>query len=206
MDAAGMNAGSPEGAMPSAPERPEVLSSRVIHRGAVVTLRVDEVQLTGGRVVQREVVEHPGAVVVVALDDQECVSLVRQYRHPVGGDLLELPAGGLEPGEDPATSAARELEEETGLIAGRWDRLGSFYSSPGFVREELHAYLARDLRRTLADPDDDEEIVLVVRPLRDLLADPGSLADAKTLATLLLLERFLEDEKAGGPAPTSRAG
>lgn len=172
----------------------EVISSRVVHRGHVVTVRVDDVVLPDGRTVEREVVEHPGAVVIVALDSRMRVTLVRQYRHPIAGYLLELPAGGLEPGEDPAACAARELREETGLSPGRLDYLGSFFSSPGFVREELHAFLARDLEAAPMTPDDDEDIELVVRPLASLLARPQDVADAKTLAALLLLERFLAEE------------
>ena len=126
--------------------RPEVVASRIVHRGRVVTLRVDDVRLPDGRIVVREVVDHPGAVVIAALDAHGCVTLVRQYRHAVGDRLLELPAGTLEPGEEPLETAMRELREEAGLVAGRWDRLGTFFSSPGFLREEMHAFLARELR------------------------------------------------------------
>lgn len=181
--------GTPDGPM-------EVVSSRIVHRGAVVTVRVDDISLPDGRIVQREVVEHPGAVVVAALDDEQRVALVRQYRHPIGAYLVELPAGGLEAGEDPAACASRELREETGLVPGRLDYLGSFFSSPGFVREELHAFLARGLSRSPLPPDDDEDIELEMRPLAHLLAVPGEVADAKTLATLLLVEHFLAGESA----------
>lgn len=172
----------------------DVISSHVVHRGKVVVVRVDEVALPDGRVVQREVVEHPGAVVVAALDRHDRLTLVRQYRHPVGGYLLELPAGGLEPGEEPAECAARELREEAGWAAGRLDHIGSFFSSPGFVREELHAFLARDLVAVPPRPDDDEDLELVTVPLSVLLDRPREMVDAKTLATLLLLERFLAGE------------
>ena len=123
--------------------RREVVASRVVFDGRVFTVRVDDVRLPDGRIATRDVIEHPGAVVIAALDDGGRVALVRQYRHAVGGELLELPAGTLEPGEPPAETAVRELREETGLVGGRWEPLGSFFSSPGFLHEEMHAFLAR---------------------------------------------------------------
>jgi ADP-ribose pyrophosphatase len=177
--------------------RPEVVASRIVHRGRVVTVRVDDVRLPDGQIVVREVVDHPGAVVIAALDANGYVTLVRQYRHAVGRWLLELPAGTLEPGEEPLQTAVRELREEAGLVAGRWDRLGMFFSSPGFLREEMHAFLARDLRIVQAEPESDEDITLVSRSLADLLRGPDSVPDSKSLATLLLVERHLAAEASG---------
>jgi len=177
---------------------PEVVSSRTVYSGAVVSLRVDEVSTATGSVA-REVVQHPGAVVMVALDDLDRVILVRQYRHAVGRELLEFPAGGLEPGEDPLEAARRELREEAGLVAEEWVPLGSFFSSPGFLHEELHAFLARKLTSTSRDLDDGEDIEVMWVGLRDLTRGTPSVSDAKTLATLLLLQRHLapdEDLKA----------
>ena len=145
----------------------------------------------------REVVDHPGAVVIAALDAHGCITLVRQYRHAVGDRLLELPAGTLEPGEEPLETAMRELREEAGLVAGRWDRLGTFFSSPGFLREEMHAFLARDLQSVPAEPETDEDITLVTRSLNALLARPDEVPDSKSLATLLLVERHLAAEASG---------
>jgi 8-oxo-dGTP pyrophosphatase MutT (NUDIX family) len=177
--------------------RPEVVASRIVHRGRVVTLRVDDVLLPDGRIVVREVVDHPGAVVIAALDANGCITLVRQYRHAVGDRLLELPAGTLEPGEEPLETAVRELREEAGLVAGRWDRLGTFFSSPGFLREEMHAFLARDLQSVPAEPETDEDITLVTRSLNALLERPDEVPDSKSLATLLLVERHLAAEASG---------
>lgn len=172
-----------------ASELPIVLSSQTIYAGRVVSLQVDEIALSEGRTAVREIVKHPGAVVIAALDEQQRVVLVRQYRHPVGGWLLELPAGGLEPGEDPLAAARRELREEVGLEARSWRWLGEFFSSPGFANERLHAYLAEGLVPVAAAPDDDEDLVVVRYPLGELLAHPEWTPDAKTLATLLLVAK-----------------
>lgn len=188
-DAAAGDTPAAEGALPT------VLSSRVLYTGKVVTLRVDEIALPGGGTALREVVRHSGAVVVAALDGDEHLYLVRQYRHAIGQYLLELPAGGLEPGEEPLAAAQRELREEVGLAAEEWVRLGSFYSTPGFVNELLHAYLARELSVVPRDPDDDEDIVVIRLPLAGLLEHLEEAPDAKTLATLLLLHRFMQREQ-----------
>jgi ADP-ribose pyrophosphatase len=174
---------------------PVVLNSRLVYEGRVVRLRVDEIALPDGGTATRETVEHPGAVVVIALDEQRQVLLVRQYRHAIGRWLLELPAGGLEPGEEPLQAAARELREEVGVEARRWTPLGQFYSSPGFVNERLHAFLAEDLCSVPMDPDDDEDITVVRYPLQHLLSHPEETPDSKTLATLLLLP---DEIKTGG--------
>lgn len=171
---------------------PSVVSSEVIYEGKVVTLRVDEIGLSPGRTAIREVVEHPGAVVVAAVDESEEVYLVRQYRHAVGRELLELPAGALEKGEVPLAAAKRELREEVGLTAAEWTALGSFYSSPGFANERLHAFLARGLKWVGTDPDDDEDLVIVKCRLDELLHRTTDLTDAKTLATLLLVRQDLD--------------
>jgi len=168
---------------------PRVVSSRQVYTGRVVDLRVDEITLPHGGTALREVVRHPGAIVIAALDAEEQVYLVRQYRHAVGTYLLELPAGGLEPDEDPLAAAQRELREEVGLEADEWTYLGSFYSTPGFVNERLHAFSARRLREVPRDLDDDEDIAVLRYPLKRLLEHPEEVPDAKTLATLLLLSR-----------------
>jgi len=175
----------------SASTAPRVLSSREVYRGNVLSLRVDEIELSEGRSAVREVVEHPGAVVIAAVDEHQRVYLVRQYRHPIGRDLLELPAGMLEMGEEPLAAAMRELREEAGLIAERWTALGSFYSSPGFANESLHAFMARDLTQVDTDPDDDEDLAIVRRPLSRVYGTLNELTDAKTLATLLLVKEAL---------------
>lgn len=183
-----MNAESPEVAPLSVPR---VISSRELYQGKILSLRVDEIELSEGRTAVREVVEHPGAVVIAAVDEHRQVYLVRQYRHPIGRDLLELPAGMLEVGEEPLTAAVRELREEVGLLAESWTALGSFYSSPGFANERLHAFLARDLTHVDTDPDDDEDLAIVRKPLRHIYGSLDELTDAKTLAALLLLREAL---------------
>ncbi|MHB8176403.1 MAG: NUDIX domain-containing protein, partial [Thermoleophilia bacterium] len=128
-----------------------VLSTSQIYDGRIINLRLDEVELPDGRHAQREVVEHPGACVIVPVDQQGRVYLVRQYRDAAAEELLELPAGKLEPGEEPLACARRECLEELGLEAGSWTHLASFYSSPGFCDELLHCFLARELRQGVSD-------------------------------------------------------
>lgn len=182
----GADAGSPPDFMP------EVLSSRQVYRGKVVTLRVDDISLPDGGQATREVVEHPGAVVIIALDAEDRVALVRQYRHAIKRYLLELPAGGLEPGEAPLETAQRELREEVGAEAAVWTRLGSFFSSPGFANEILHVFLAEDLRSAPIEPDDDEDIVVVRCKVSEVYRHLDDILDAKSLAALLLLARERE--------------
>jgi len=170
-----------------------VVESRRLFEGRVLKLRVDKVRLEGGVEATREVVEHPGAVAVVAVDEQGQVVLVRQYRHPVGRPLDELPAGKLEPGEDPLLAAQRELEEETGLLAGAWRQVGDFFTAPGFADERMRLYLAQDLRPGRLNPDEDEELQTFRLNLRDAAraAAEGRFQDAKTIAGLLLADRLL---------------
>jgi ADP-ribose pyrophosphatase len=170
---------------------PAVISSRSVYEGKVVNLRVDEIALPQGGTAIREVVEHPGAVVVAAVNEAGEVYLVRQYRHAVRRDLLELPAGALEKGEEPLFAAQRELGEEAGLAASEWTALGCFYS-PGFANERLHAFLACGLTSVESDPDFDEDLTVVTFPLEDLLHHLAEITDAKTLATLLLVRQQLD--------------
>jgi ADP-ribose pyrophosphatase len=176
----------------STPGGPCVVSSRSVYEGKVVNLRVDEITLPQGGTAIREVVEHPGAVVVAAVNEAGEVYLVRQYRHAVRRDLLELPAGALEEGEEPLFAARRELGEEAGLEASEWTALGCFYSSPGFANERLYAFLARGLSSVESDPDFDEDLTVVTYPLEDLFRHLADITDAKTLATLLLVRQQLD--------------
>lgn len=185
----------------------ETVDSRVIHRGRTMTFRVDTIERMDGRRHQREIVGHPGAVAIVALDDEDRVLLVRQFRTAAGRTLLEIPAGTLDVDEvtgateNPDGAAARELEEETGFRAGRWRKLGAFWTAPGFATELMHLYLATDLRPAHADrlgPDEDEALLLVRLPWSEAVAaaEDGRIADAKSIVGLLRLARL----KAAGEA------
>jgi ADP-ribose pyrophosphatase len=133
----------------------------------------------------REIVEHPGAVAIVAIDADGMVALVRQRREAVRDYLLELPAGTLEEGEAPLQSAQRELEEETGLTGGTWTELGEFYTTPGFCRERMHVFVAEGVEAGEARPEADEELELVWWNVREIDARIHELEDAKTIAGLL---------------------
>lgn len=135
---------------------------------------------------EREIVERADSVAIVALDAGGEVVLVRQLREAARRELLELPAGTVDEGEDPLATAKRELAEETGLRAGRWRRGPVFYTTPGFCRERIHLFVAEDLEPGEAIPAGDEAIEVVRRPLADLAADRDELADGKTLVGVLL--------------------
>ena len=138
---------------------------------------------------EREIVEHPGAVAIVAVDGAGYVTLVRQLREPARKELVELPAGTLEQGERPLETARRELEEETGLRGGEWRELAAFWTTPGFCRERMHLYLAEGVEAGEASPDEDEQVELVRVHVDELPARIAELEDAKTLAGLLLYLR-----------------
>jgi ADP-ribose diphosphatase len=135
---------------------------------------------------EREIVEHPGAVAIVAVDADGMVALVRQPREAARKELLELPAGTLEEGELPLESARRELAEETGLTGGTWRELAAFYTTPGFCRERMHVFAAEGVESGPASPEEDEQLELVRWRLQDVAARLGEFEDAKTLAGLLL--------------------
>ena len=135
---------------------------------------------------EREIVEHPGAVAIVAVDTDGMVALVRQRREAARKELLELPAGTLEEGEQPLDSARRELEEETGLTGGAWRELAAFYTTPGFCRERMHLFAAEGVESGPASPEEDEQLELIRWRVQDVAARLGEIEDAKTLAGLLL--------------------
>jgi ADP-ribose pyrophosphatase len=155
-------------------------------------VRVDEVELADGRRTRREIVEHPGAVVIAAWDGER-LATVRQWRHPAGAELLELPAGTLDPGETPLATAARELAEECGLAAGSWLEGPRFYSAPGFCTELLHSFVATDLVEAPSIADADEELETGWLTLPEALAaiDEGRVMDAKSIALIGWLARRL---------------
>ena len=164
------------------------LSSREIYSGRIVRLRLDDVRLPNGETARREVVDHPGGVGILALDAKGRVPLVRQYRYAFSRVVTEIPAGKLEPGEgDPLAAAKRELREEVGAEAARWDDLGTLLPSPGCYGEILHLYLARDLTFGAQSPDPDEFLEVEYVPLQELLLRclRDELHDAKTVAAVL---------------------
>jgi ADP-ribose pyrophosphatase len=185
-----------------------LVASEVIYRGRVLELRVDTVERGDGRRALREVAGHRGAVAILALDDAGRLVLVRQWRHPAGRALLEIPAGGLDldpvsgQTEDPTEAAHRELEEETGLRAGRLERLTYFWTAPGFTSERIFLYLAGDLTPVPAGGralDHDEALEIVRVPWREAVAaaERGEIRDAKSLVGILLLACRLGSEAGG---------
>ncbi len=173
----------------------KTLSSRLIFEGRAVKLRIDTVKMPSGRETTREVIEHSDCVAIVAIDADDNVLLVKQFRQAVGKELLEIPAGGIEVGEDPAASVRREMREETGYLPRKVERLGGFYSSPGYGTEYLHLYLATDLISSPLTAEDTEDISLIRVPTAQItsLITSGSICDAKSIAGLLT---FLEYQKA----------
>lgn len=163
------------------------------YEGVVVNVTMDIARLPDGRTTLREVVEHPGGVCILPVDETGTAWCVRQYRYPMGEHLLEAPAGKLERGEDPLACAVRELGEETGFTAGRMIPLGIYCTSPGFSTERLHLYLALDLVRGEAHLDEGEFLDLVKLPFTEL-ADRvrrGEISDGKTVIAVLQAERYL---------------
>ena len=177
----------------------KTLSSELIYEGRAVRLRVDTVKMPSGRETTREIVEHSDCVAVIALDDEDNVLLVNQFRKPVEKELLEIPAGGIEPGEKLEDCVRRELREETGFLPRKVERLGGFYSSPGYCTEYLHLFLATELIPSPLQAEDSESIKLVRVRLGEVLGliNSGSICDAKSIAALLL---FLEHRKSAKPA------
>ena len=168
-------------------ELPKILDSREIFDGRVFKVTVDTVR-EGELTYQREVVHHHGSAVILPVHDDGTVVLVRQYRHPAVRYLLEAPAGTLNDGERPESGAARELEEELGLIAGRMEKLSEFFVSPGFLEEKMWVYLATELTEGEQRLDEDELLDIVRLPIADALEmiSSGEIQDAKTIISLML--------------------
>jgi ADP-ribose diphosphatase len=167
-------------------------AARTVYEGNLLSVTVE----TWGDH-EREIVEHPGAVVIVAIDGDDHVALVRQVREATRRELVELPAGTLEPGEDPLETAKRELAEETGLTGGTWRRVTRFWTAPGFCRELMTLFYAEGVEPGDATPEADEELELVRWPVAEIEQRLGEVEDAKTLAGLLLYMRSHEQGKFG---------
>ncbi|MCC2640567.1 MAG: nudF [Nitrospira sp.] len=157
-----------------------------IYKGSVVTLNVDTVRLPNGHTIDLEIIRHPGASAVVPLKEDGTVVLIRQFRHAANGFIYEIPAGKLHSQEDPLDCAARELEEEVGYKAGRFELLSSIFTAPGFADEVIHIYLATGLTPGTQNLDEDEVLEVVEMPLRDavLKIQDGTIRDGKTIVGL----------------------
>jgi ADP-ribose pyrophosphatase len=172
----------------------EVLESEMMYRGKVFAVRRDQVRTPSGRVTQIDIVEHGGAVCLIPIDADDNIWLIRQYRHAVGQDILELPAGQLEESETPEACARRECQEEIGMFPERLDYLGSAYLAPGYSSELMHFYLASQLRPSTLPKDPDEVIQVEVHPrnaIWPMIPNSGNL-DVKSIAGLSLLEACLQ--------------
>jgi len=171
------------------------LRSQLIYEGWAVKLRVDSVRMPDGRETTREIVEHSDCIAVIAVDADDNILLVKQFRTPVGKSLLEIPAGGIDPGEDPETAVRRELQEEIGFLPRKLEKMVGFYSAPGYCTEYLHLYLATELTpsRLYAEDTEGISIVRVTAGQVPELISSGEICDAKSIAGLLA---FLEYRKA----------
>ncbi len=168
-------------------ELPKIISSQKVFSGRVFNVTVDTVR-EGELTYQREVVHHHGSAVILPVFDDGTVALVRQYRHPAVRYLLEAPAGTLDDGERPEDGAARELQEELGLVAGRMEKLSEFFVSPGFCEEKMWVFLATELTQGRQQPDEDEVLEVVRLPLDEALEmiSSSEIQDAKTIIALIL--------------------
>lgn len=164
------------------------LSSKYVYRGRGVNLRVDLAEKPGGKITTREVVEHADCVAVVVLDEQNNVLLVRQFRYATGKFLLEVPAGGMEPEEEPFSCVRRELQEEIGYFPEKVIKIGGFYTIPGYGTEYLHCFLATNLVPSRLKAEDTDNIELIRVPLTQIpeLIASGEIIDAKSIAALLI--------------------
>jgi ADP-ribose pyrophosphatase len=172
------------------------VTKKTVYEGLIVRVRQDQVQLMDGSLANREVVEHPGGVAILAINEQDEVVMVRQFRYPAGEAVLELPAGKLEPGEDPQLSALRELEEETGIRPGKVTPMGFSYSSPGIFAEKIYFFLAQDLIQGEAHPEEGEFLEVLRIPLSQLIqmVGKGELTDAKTIVGIMRGSLLLRGE------------
>ena len=170
----------------------KILSTKRIYSGRIVTLDLCEVELPDGQHQMREIIRHPGAVALVALDDQNRVLLVRQFRSASAQIMSEIPAGVLNAGEEPMAAAVRELQEETGYKPGKIESLGGFYTAPGYTTEYIHLFVATQLIESRLPADIDELIELDHLAFSDVLTmiERGEIEDAKTIIALLMYARL----------------
>ena len=172
----------------------ELIRSETLLQGRAFKIRRDYLKTPNGRETRLEIIEHGGSVVLIPIDDDGNLLFVRQYRHAVGKDLLELPAGTRDNGEPFEECAAREIREETGMQAGKLQKVGEFYLAPGYSSEFMVVFLATGLKDNPLDADDDEFLEVEKIPLKQAIqmAERGDIPDAKSLAALLLAKSYLE--------------
>jgi len=168
-------------------EYPRLVSSQTVYHGKLFDVELDELEMPGGGIARREIIRHPGAVCMVPIDADGRIVLVTQYRHAAGKRLLELPAGTLEPGEEPETTAVRELQEEIGMRPGKIASLGGFFVAPGYTSEYIWLYVCTSLVPARLDADDDEDIEVEYVTTDQALAaiKSGGICDGKSVAGIL---------------------
>ncbi|TCS84072.1 NUDIX hydrolase [Tepidibacillus fermentans] len=171
----------------------KTVSSQQIFDGKIIKVFVDTVELPNGKHATREIVRHPGAVGILAVTKENRVLMVKQYRKPMNQFLYEIPAGKLEPGEDPKLCAIRELKEETGYVATNMTPFSKFYTSPGFADEFIHLFYAEGIEAGEATPDEDEFVELVELTLDESIEmiEKGKIVDAKTIISIYYLQMML---------------
>lgn len=171
-----------------------------LHHGKIINLVIERVQYVSGNEAVKEIVEHPGGSVILPVFDNGEILLVKQYRYPIRGDVIELPAGKLDAGEDPKVCAERELREETGYVARRWTHLTTLMTTPGFCDERLHIYMAEELSKSPQGQsleEGEQTITLLRLPLAEAvgMVERGEIADGKSIAGILLGERKLRKKR-----------
>ncbi|WP_058485415.1 NUDIX domain-containing protein [Defluviitalea phaphyphila] len=175
----------------------KTIKQEEIYKGKIISLVKDTIELPDGRTTTRDVVLHNGAAAIVPVDNQGNILFVRQYRHPAKEELIEIPAGTLEKGEDPLECAKRELEEETGYKASKFSYICSMYTAVGFCTEIIHIYLAKDLVKTNQNLDEDEFITIEKYSLKEAIdmIFHGIIKDSKTIAGIFATKELIENNK-----------
>ncbi|MCC6013871.1 MAG: NUDIX hydrolase [Candidatus Verstraetearchaeota archaeon] len=171
----------------------ELIKSELVYSGKLIKVRLDEVKLPNGKISKREIVVHRGAVAILALDNDNNIILIRQYRHAAGKFMWEIPAGTLEEGEDPLECAKRELLEETGYIANKIEKLIQFYVAVGYCTEIIHLFIARELKKLSQKTEEDEFISVHLIPIDRALEmiKNNEIEDAKTIIGILMMKNVL---------------
>lgn len=173
----------------------KVTQTDLIYKGRVFNVRVDLVELPDGRKARLDIVEHSGAVTLIPLDEDQRIWFVRQYRHAIGREILELPAGVVEEGEIPEECAQREAREEIGMAAGHFQKVGEFFLAPGYSTEHMHVFLATGLYSSPLPVDADEMLSVEQMPVERVyeMVEEGAFQDSKTLAALILAQGYIRN-------------